>query len=182
VATETTPLADALARANKQSLNMMAECLFLRSAAEPGRPADWRSAAEVARKVLREDYGLSGRQFRLSDGSGLSKRNLVAPAAITHLLRALAAERLFVDSLAVAGKDGSMARRLPRCRGRVLGKTGSLAGASALSGYVLDLKGRPALVFSILTNGRTRGKTLTAKRFEDAVCRKLIVHADRESE
>jgi len=174
VATAETPLADVLARANTQSLNMMAECLFLRSAAGPGRPASWGSAARTAAEVLREAYGLDERRFRVADGSGLSKRNRVTPAAITRLLRALASEGPFVDSLAVAGRTGSARRRLKRCRGRLRVKTGSLAGASALSGYVLDPSGRPAVAFSILTNGRTHGKKLTAKRMEDAICECLL--------
>ena len=38
IAKEKTPLSAAMSRANKHSLNMMAECIFLRSGVEKGRP------------------------------------------------------------------------------------------------------------------------------------------------
>ncbi len=181
VAVETTPLADALARANSRSLNMMAECLFLRSAVEDGRAATWETAAERARSVLRQQYGLGAKEFRLADGSGLSKANRATASALTRLLRALAGRKVFLDSLAVSARSGSLRRRLRRHPGQVIGKTGSLAGASALSGYVLDRRGRPVVAFSILTNGRTRGKRWTAKRMEEAICEALIGFVDGEA-
>ena len=179
IAEERTPLALALRRANKDSLNMMAECILLRCAVGQGQPATWRRAARVARAVLVGAYGLDGRQFVISDGSGLSRKDRASAAVLTRLLRALAREPLFVRSLAVAGVDGSMRRRLKGpCRGRILAKTGSLAGVSALSGYVLDRTGVPALAFSVLTNGRTHGKTLSAKAMEDRICRLLLEAVD----
>ena len=180
IVTETTPLFGALGRANKQSLNMMAECLLLRSAVEPGRPATWKTAARTAERVLVADYGLDPSQFAVSDGSGLGKKNRASPAALTRLLGALAGWEQFVRSLSVGGMDGSLRGRFtdPAARGRILGKTGSLAGASALSGYILDREGRPAVAFSILTNGSTRGRTFTAKGLEEQLCRLLIGAAD----
>ena len=181
VAAQTTGLAEALWRANKHSLNMTAECLLLRSAVAPGEPASWPKAAEVATQVLQGHYGLAPTQFTVADGSGLSRRNRAAAAALTALLRAMAAERQFVRSLAVAGIDGSLSRRLTGsgCRGRILAKTGSLAGVSALSGYVLDRAEKPVLAFSILVNGQTRGKRHTARSLQDAVCKVLIRAVDQ---
>lgn len=183
IVTETTPLSAALGRANKQSLNMMAECLFLRSAVEADRPATWTTAARTAQKVLAADYGLDPSQFTVSDGSGLSKKNRASPAALTRLLRALAGWEQFARSLSVGGTDGSLRGRFtdPAARGRVLGKTGSLAGVSALSGYILDRAGRLAVAFSILINGRTRGKSCTAKGLEGQICRLLIGAVDAEA-
>jgi len=174
VAVETTPLGDVLQRCNKQSVNMMAECLLLRSAVDGAKPADWKRAAKVATKVLVDHYGLKASQFKVADGSGYSRRNRVAPAAITHVLKVLASQRVFVRSLAVGGVDGSLKRRLAAARGRVLGKTGSLAGVSALSGYVLDRAGSPAVAFAILINGGVA----RAKAFEDRLCGILIEAVD----
>ena len=183
LATQATPLAAAMRRANKQSLNMMAECLLLRSAVADGTPATWPRAVKIAIEVLREHYGLAPASFRMADGSGLSRGNRATPSALTAVLRALVAEGVFVHSLAVAGVDGSLAERLTHAaaRGRILGKTGSLAGASALSGYVLDRDARPALAFSILINGRTWGKRHTARGLQDEICKVLIRSLDRPS-
>ena len=176
VAVETMELGAVLYRANKQSLNMMAECLFLRSAAADGKPATWRKAADAARRVLVSDYGLAGDSFSVADGSGYSRNNRVSPAALTALLRALAGEPHFFRSLPVSGEDGSLRNRLrgPVCRGRIRAKTGYIARVSALSGYILDRRGKAAMAFSILLNGSTRGKGYSAHRLQEAICQALI--------
>ncbi len=175
IATAETPLASALLRANKQSLNMMAECIFLRSALTDGKPATWTKSAQVARKTLLADYGLKAGQFTVADGSGLSRRNRASAATLTTLLQKLASEKQFVRSLAIAGIDGSLRRKLAGpAKGRILGKTGSLVGVSALSGYVLDRKAAPKLAFSIIVNGRTGGKGFSARSLQRDICEMLI--------
>jgi D-alanyl-D-alanine carboxypeptidase/D-alanyl-D-alanine-endopeptidase (penicillin-binding protein 4) len=152
----------------------MAECLFLRSAVEPGSPATWERAAKVAEATLTGRYGLAAEEFRVADGSGFSRSNRVAAAAITRLLQRLAGEKIFVDSLAVAGVDGSLRRAQDLPEGRILGKTGTLAGVSALSGYVTGSQGGPSLAFSILVNGRTAGKRHDAKGLQGGICHALV--------
>ena len=60
----------------------------------------------------------------------------------------------FRASLAVAGRWGTLAERMggTAAAGRCRGKTGTLRGVSALSGYCDTVGGR-RLVFSILMNG-----------------------------
>lgn len=182
LAVDTTPLADALTRSNKQSLNMMAECLFLRSAVEGGQPGSWKSAAQIANAVLARDYGLPAGQFNAADGSGYSRANRISPAGMTKLLRAMAGEPMFVESLAVSGDDGSLTRRMKDAtgRGRVLAKTGSLAGVSALSGYVTDRAGKPAYAFSVIVNGATYGKKTSARGLQDALAETLVKYLDAQ--
>jgi D-alanyl-D-alanine carboxypeptidase/D-alanyl-D-alanine-endopeptidase (penicillin-binding protein 4) len=55
------------------------------------------------------------------------------------------------DSLSVAGANGTLARRLPELRGRVLAKSGTLDNVSALAGYVTGTTGR-RFAFAVLTN------------------------------
>ncbi len=180
IATARTPLSDVLLRTNKQSLNMMAECLLLRSAVGGDEPATWKKAAETARKTLIADYGLKAGQFTVADGSGFSRRNRAAPMVLTTLLRKLSSEAIFVRSLSVAGADGSLRRRFAAspCRRRILGKTGSLNGVSALSGYVLDNAGKPKLAFSIIINGRTSGKGYNARTLQQNICELLVRAVD----
>lgn len=92
---------------------------------------------------------------RLADGSGLSRLNRLTAQALVELLRAGLADPdirgAFVDSLAVAGVDGTLERRMRSrpARSRVIAKTGSTSVASALSGFV---RGRYA--FAVIQNGR----------------------------
>ena len=57
----------------------------------------------------------------------------------------------FLQSLAVAGVDGTLEDRLESrpARGQVIAKTGTTSTASSLSGFVRD-----RYVFAILQNGR----------------------------
>ena len=172
-AVHATPLPVVLGRMNKRSLNLTAECLFLRVAAHSLGQGTFPQAAEVATGVLTKHYGLPGDQFMVADGSGMSRNNRLSAAVTVTLLRRLASgqnARLFLDSLSIAGVDGSLARRLTACRGRVIGKTGSLSGVSALAGYVLDGQGRPAVAFAVFCNN-VRGGNWRAKEVQDAMIR-----------
>ena len=58
------------------------------------------------------------------------------------------------------------------CRGRVLAKTGSIAGVSALSGYVLDNQGRVRFAFSVIGNGLRNGAS-PCKKLQEDICELL---------
>lgn len=181
IATASTPLGNALFRANKFSLNMMAEAMFLRSSVELNTPATWERAAAVARKTLIADYGLDGAQFSIADGSGLGRGNRISPANLTRLLRALVNEPRFTSALPVAGVDGSLQKRSQSwaCKGRVIAKTGYISNVSALSGYVLDGDGRPVLAFSTLVNGPTWGQKQSARGLHEDICETLTSYVDQ---
>ena len=59
----------------------------------------------------------------------------------------------FVDSLAVAGKEGTLDDRMEgtAAAGRCRGKTGTINGVSNLSGYCRS--GKHMVAFSLLMNG-----------------------------
>jgi D-alanyl-D-alanine carboxypeptidase/D-alanyl-D-alanine-endopeptidase (penicillin-binding protein 4) len=99
---------------------------------------------------------VSETEYKLVDGSGLSRLNLVSPAAVTKLLLAMyrsPLREMWVDSLPVSGEDGTLSDRFPKkpAAGRIRAKTGTLAHVSALSGYA-QRKDGGVTVFSILAN------------------------------
>jgi len=178
VAGTSTPLATVMARANKRSLNMAAECMFLNAG-----DGTWDGSAKLMAQTLRDSYGLDDAAFVVRDGGGLSRGNRVTPEALTSVLRQIAARndaKVFLDSLPVSGEDGTLHRRLVEesYRQRVLAKTGYIAGVSALSGYILDGEGAPALAFSILLNDVK--STRRAKAFQDDICRMLVDHLEAQ--
>lgn len=165
-----TPLAAVMARANKRSLNMAAEGMFLRAC------GDWDGGPRLALQTLEASYGVK-EGVEVADGCGLSRNNRISPSAMTGLLAAVHQRKdaeVFVASLPIAGVDGTMERRLTEApyKGRVLAKTGWIAGVSALSGYVLDARKNRAIAFSVLVNG-VPGPA-DAKRLEEAVCKMLV--------
>ncbi len=168
------PLPVIMGRANKRSLNLAGEAMFLRAG-----DGSWSGSADIASKVLGKVYGLGRSELVIRDGGGLSKKNRVTPSAMCKLLEKLSAweaGRIFIDSLPVSGVDGTMRSRLSAAgyRGRVLAKTGSLANVSSLAGYVLDSNSTPAMAFTILVNDIPLGRKWQAKDFQDALVRLLV--------
>lgn len=105
--------------------------------------------------------GIDPRTYRQTDGSGLSRSNLAEPSMIVQLLRAMQTARgsdIFYNSLSVAGVNGTLAYRFVNTplQGKIHGKTGTLNGVRALSGY-LEHPDYDKLLFSILVNQPNQG-------------------------
>ena len=152
-----TPLSAVLGRANKDSMNVYAESLCKRLGHEATkRPGSWASGTAAMGEYL-VSAGVDESEFKLDDGCGLSKQNLISPHAIA---RVLAREyhgrnrQAFLESLSIAGHDGTLEdrfRTMPDLRGRVLGKSGYVSGVRSLSGY-LKAKDGSHYAFAILMN------------------------------
>ncbi len=138
---------------NSESDNSVADQLFL-ALGHTIVGSGTREGGLEAVKVALERLGVSASGLVQVDGSGLSRQNRVRPRQVTALLEAVlssASKGLLLDSLAVAGESGTLARRMrdTPASGRVFAKTGWISGTSALSGVCLSLDGR-TIVFSIL--------------------------------
>ena len=104
--------------------------------------------------LRRTDVPTAG--LRLSDGSGLSRYNLLSPRAVVALLaevEKLKGSRALYDALPIAAVDGTLKKRMANTRAanNVRAKTGTFSVASCLSGYVTTRDGH-RLAVSILTN------------------------------
>jgi serine-type D-Ala-D-Ala carboxypeptidase/endopeptidase (penicillin-binding protein 4) len=91
------------------------------------------------------------------DGSGLARGNRASPYSIVRLLTAMYRRDdfdPFVDSLPIAGQDGTLFDRMRRgaAKFRCRGKTGTLSNVSALSGYC-EAETGDNYAYSILMNG-----------------------------
>ncbi len=177
IAVHRAPLADALARAGKDSLGMMAAALFKTMGALDQQRGSWESGRYAVQRFLRE-AGIPEDQVTVDDGSGLSRQNRLSARAITQVLRKVYDSppeqfELLRQSLAVAGEDGTLKKRLRQegVRGRVFGKTGYLNGVWALSGYVHTRADR-WLAFALLYNAT--GKMQTPKPRMDRACQLLV--------
>jgi D-alanyl-D-alanine carboxypeptidase/D-alanyl-D-alanine-endopeptidase (penicillin-binding protein 4) len=151
---ESQPLADDLRVINKVSQNLHAELMLRLLGKEKGTSGSIEGGLEVLRGFL-TSADIKPDQFVFYDGSGLSRENLVTPAAVVQLLQYAYGQpwgKMFEDTLPVSGVDGSLNDRLrtPPVKGVVRAKTGSL-GHDALSGYATTTKGQVG-AFSILCN------------------------------
>ncbi len=149
------PLVEDLKVINKVSQNLHAE-MVLRTVGGERRHIGSVAAGLEEMKAFLSRAGVPPEEWLFYDGSGLSRRNLVTPAAIVALLKYMDGEgwqETWRSLLPVAGEDGSISERFKDsvAAGRILAKTGTLGHVSALSGYATTLKGE-RLAFAIMVN------------------------------
>ncbi len=145
----------------KPSQNLEADTLLadIGESARSSNAPVWMTSEAAGLAALREWLAAAGvreSDVRFDEGSGLSRNNLTTANATVELLQFMARSREeqdFMDSLPIAGVDGTLRRRFKSdaATGNVRAKTGTLRWAFALSGYVTSATGE-RLAFSIMLN------------------------------
>lgn len=148
------PLAEDLVRINKESQNLHAELMLRRVGLVRGTGSVEDGHAVIA--DLLANAGTPRAAWALSDGSGMSTYNRLAPRGVTTFLRWAAAQpwgAAWRATLPVAGVDGTLSSRFrdTPLQGKLFAKTGSLNATNALSGYFTARSGR-TLIFSAFAN------------------------------
>jgi D-alanyl-D-alanine carboxypeptidase/D-alanyl-D-alanine-endopeptidase (penicillin-binding protein 4) len=140
---------------NKFSNNFMTEMLVKRFG-----EGSWPRGIARIQAFYKEQFGLGPDRIAITDGSGLSKRNLLSAKTLAIVLRGAVNDfevgPEMVASLKIIGgepwklriKDPNLARRV-RC------KTGHLSGVTTVCGLLQTPDGKQR-VFAILLNGDSR--------------------------
>jgi D-alanyl-D-alanine carboxypeptidase/D-alanyl-D-alanine-endopeptidase (penicillin-binding protein 4) len=173
------PLGQVVALLMKWSNNNIAEMLVKNLGARAtGAPGSWPSGLQAVRTQLAQ-MGVDESGLQMLDGSGLAAGDRVTPRTLVGALRAargafaLGAE--FAAALPIAGRDGTLRKRVPGAMDRARAKTGLINGVAALSGYARLGDGRE-VVFSILNNGADAGDA-AAMAANDALLEALVAPA-----
>ena len=149
------PLSIILGAFLKPSQNQIGEMLLKTVALERTDTGTARVGRRLMGERLRA-WGAASDGFNVWDGSGMSRRDLISPETIIHVLDAMRRGpnfQLYYDALPVAGFDGTLRTRMrgTRAEANVRGKTGTLGEVRSLSGFVTTASGRQ-LLFSVLCN------------------------------
>ena len=152
---ESAPLLEDLRLTDKISQNLHAEMALL-AVARARRQIGSREAGLAEMADFLDEAGIARDAYNFVDGSGLSRLDLVSPAAIIKLLTYMyrSPQRdAWLSLLPIAGQDGTLHARLTGAAtaGRIFAKTGSMSHVAALSGYAKRRNGH-MLAFSILVN------------------------------
>ncbi|MBW9097244.1 D-alanyl-D-alanine carboxypeptidase/D-alanyl-D-alanine-endopeptidase [bacterium M00.F.Ca.ET.228.01.1.1] len=158
VATHQGPLLSDIVRdINKFSNNTMARNLFLTiGAAEEKPPATPAKSARAIEAFLRRD-SVEMQYLSLDNGSGLSRDEHLTALSLADLLQRANASpvaQVFVQSLPIAGVDGTMRNRLTNqgAGGNAQIKTGTLRDVRAIAGYVASADGNSYVVVSLIND------------------------------
>lgn len=136
---------------NKTSDNVAARHLLLSLAPQLTLPGGALKAAQERVQAWLRKRGLSDGDIRIEHGSGQSREERGKPRALVQLL-AWAWHRqdaqAFVDSLPIAGVDGTLANRMQKgwAAGHAYLKTGTLGDTRALAGYV---RGKNGTIYAV---------------------------------
>lgn len=117
--------------------------------------------------LLKTDFKDLPQKPRWADGSGLSRYNLFTPQDFVSILNKMknefGMERIKV--ILPTGGEGTISSYYKADSGYIYGKTGTLSGVVAFSGYLYTKKGK-LLIFSTLINNHQASATEVRKAIE----------------
>jgi D-alanyl-D-alanine carboxypeptidase/D-alanyl-D-alanine-endopeptidase (penicillin-binding protein 4) len=151
VSFQSLPLAEIIARVNKNSNNVMArQILYTLSAEVLGPPGTESGGRKVIENWL-ADTGIEFPTLKLDNGAGLSRDARISAREFGALLELAWRKPYmpeFLASMAVSGLDGTLRRRFDDAAltGQAHLKTGSLDHVAAIAGYLQARSGRRFVV------------------------------------
>ncbi len=166
------PLSQIIADVNKYSNNVMAQQVFLTLSSQystfnsslhlPGAPrtGNFVRSATTVQNWWRERFGRTVKAPILDNGSGLSRKERITAQSLSELLRLAASSAnndVFINSLSVAGVDGTAANMAKRgiavnAIGNAQLKTGTLRDVAAVAGYAIGKSGKRYSVVGLINH------------------------------
>jgi D-alanyl-D-alanine carboxypeptidase/D-alanyl-D-alanine-endopeptidase (penicillin-binding protein 4) len=183
-------LAEIVAHVNKWSINWLADRVIMTAAALVKRqPPSMELALAAMYDWLDRHPRIAKSDLVVDTGSGLSYHTRITPHELVSIVRSAAGftadgdaalSQAWLDSLSIAGTDGTLSGRFRAgdVRGRIRGKTGTLSTVVALSG-VLDIDPQRPLAFSLVTNGDTPLSTRYIRRAHEQLVSLICRYAAR---
>lgn len=196
---QSAPLADLVRQTNKPSNNIYAEQLRAALGLGQGGESSDETRVSAVLATFLKTAGVEDDGYRLRDGSGLSRYNLITPRQLNAVMRYAylnplgttlpppeafrTKQNVFIESLPVAGtgdatpdakaNGGTLRNRLKETGLDVRAKTGSMTGVSSLSGFLTAKSGR-LLVFTIMMDNYPAGVS-DLNRWQDELLKSLAV-------
>jgi D-alanyl-D-alanine carboxypeptidase/D-alanyl-D-alanine-endopeptidase (penicillin-binding protein 4) len=172
------PLSELIRPLFKQSINLYGEALMRLNAAPGALATNDAALAGLRQRLAAWSVPAGGQQ--LVDGSGLSRRNVIAPETLLVILQRMfdpSPTSPWMSALPIAGVDGSLEMRMNRtlAEGNVRAKTGTMSNIRALAGYVTTRDGEH-LAFVVMLNN-FEGAGADAVRAIDAIAVRLASFA-----
>lgn len=171
-----TPLSELLREINKTSNNLAARNLLLALASGAATPLGALARAQERVHGWLREQGLADDDIHIDIGSGQSRAERGKPRALVQLLLGAwraGGSRVFVESLPIAGVDGTLAQRMRNgsAAGQAYLKTGTLHDTRALAGYVRARSGKVYAVAAIVNHPQAARATPSLDAFIEWVAK-----------
>lgn len=135
----------------------------------------WLQGLADMRHVLSQDIGINTKQLLITDGSGLSRYDLITPQSINTILQFAYHQKklraMWLNSLAKPGRPGTLRWRRKLKAYHVMAKTGSMSGVDGLAGYI-ENKDHQRRAFTIIVNGFV-GNRQKVHQLERSICQMI---------
>ena len=167
---ESPPFSLIAAKTMKPSQNLYTELILRALGEQTGDKSDPRKTSEAKGLEVVQSFlaqaGIQPESVVQYDGCGLSRHDLITPAAVAQLYSYMNARpyaQSWRDALTIAGVDGTLKNRFvgTAVANNLRGKTGTIDHVSALSGYLTTASGE-RVALSALTNDIPDGKLRTS--------------------
>lgn len=138
----------------KDSINLYGEAVLRLNADRGALPTNDAALEGVGTRLAAWDVPPDA--WQIIDGSGLSRRNAVAPETLVTILQRMydpSGDSPWMTGLPVAGRDGTLAERMKGtpAQDNVRAKTGTMSNISTLAGYVRT-RDDEALAFAVMAD------------------------------
>jgi D-alanyl-D-alanine carboxypeptidase/D-alanyl-D-alanine-endopeptidase (penicillin-binding protein 4) len=149
----------------KDSINLYGEAILRLNAAKGVFPTNDAALEGLLGRLT--GWGIPPDSWQISDGSGLSRRNAVAPETLVAILQRMydpSGLSPWMTAMPVAGRDGTLAARMTGtpAEGNIRAKTGTMSNIRALAGYVRTRDGEQLAFAVLIDNFEGSGTTATA--------------------
>ncbi len=167
------PMSNATKDILKNSNNMVAETVFKLAGGKYANNTGSHSNAMAMFNNYCQENKINCSNIRLTDGSGVSKNNLVTANFMTDFLITTANNYVYdeIKTLFATSGEGTLKNRMPMLKDKLYAKTGTLSNISGIIGY-LEAKSGKIYAFAIY---ETDGKSTESskKLFEEIILREL---------
>jgi serine-type D-Ala-D-Ala carboxypeptidase/endopeptidase (penicillin-binding protein 4) len=157
---------------NQKSHNVCAESLFRYSGMTLSGASDYAEAAK-ALMIFWHKKGIQTDNQIITDGSGLSRTNMITTAFLVDMLVYASSQPWFSEffnTLPVAGKDGTLRSAFSgtSAENNFRGKSGFLKSVRSYTGY-LNNKSGDLIAFAVIVNGHILSGTEIRKKLENLI-------------
>jgi D-alanyl-D-alanine carboxypeptidase/D-alanyl-D-alanine-endopeptidase (penicillin-binding protein 4) len=148
------PLAEIVQPLLKESINLYAEAVQRLNASGPSPRTNDQALEGIKQRLL--TWGVPEDGAQLVDGSGMSRRDALAPDSVLTVLARMydpTGMSPWMTALPIAGVDGTLAARMKGtpAENNVRAKTGTMSNVRSIAGYVRARDGE-TLAFVIIVN------------------------------
>lgn len=168
-----------ISKTNHESNNMYAETLFRMTSLVRNGGSDYGTAVKTAEEILKES-GVDMTGYSQTDGSGLSRQNLMSPQFVCRFLLMMSRQTCFeeyLQSFPSPHKEGTLKytfKDLPdNTAYRIKAKSGSMTGVKCYAGYITGKDDDDLVIFSVMINNNT-GKAREVQPFIEKVLQSAL--------